>query len=62
VSAEPLAPELQADPLAKVLLEDYKSEAQNSPQDARRGCLTLFFLVMGTLVGTLVAVWLLKYR
>ncbi len=57
-----LPPELQSDPVTKELIENYASQANHSPQDARRGCLTLFFVVLGGLLVTVLSIWLLKYR
>lgn len=43
------------------MIEAYQQEASNSPDSARKGCLTVFWMALGGLALVLLAIYFLKY-
>ena len=47
---------------ADALIERYAATERQNPRDVRRGCLIIFAAALFTLVGSVVAIWLVYYR
>jgi len=60
----PIVPALeQAEPAeADIVAPDMKPDPISASTEAKRGCLILFFAVIGLLVATLVGIYFWKYR
>lgn len=47
---------------ADALLEKYAADERQNPADVRRGCLIIFFGILGIIGVALTAIWFLRYR